>query len=180
MPTNPRIPREMILQTAMDLLLNEGYRALNIKSISKALGCSTQPVSWHFGSMDGLRQQLAVYAQTYAEEFLRIQEPKDLFEMLELGRKHLQLSAEQPKLYSYLFRDRCGGYGSNRIQSLTENAKALLRVGEQPQVLDLAVYLQGVAFCVAEGSLRLTEEELENCLQRGCEAFLRVHDDRCL
>lgn len=179
MPTNPRIPREMILQAAMELLLREGYGALNIKSVAHELGCSTQPVSWHFGSMEGLRQQLAEYTQAYAAEFFRVQEPKNLAEMLELGRQHLRLSSEQPKLYSYLFTERCGGYGLGKVHTLAEAVRSLPRFGDQPQVQDLAVYLQGLAFCMVEGSLHLTAEELENRLQRGCEAFLAVRDDRC-
>ncbi|MBQ6431998.1 MAG: TetR/AcrR family transcriptional regulator, partial [Oscillospiraceae bacterium] len=46
-----RITREMILQAAYEILDEAGIGAVGIKAIASRLGCSTQPVSWVFGSM---------------------------------------------------------------------------------------------------------------------------------
>ena len=57
-----KITREMILEAAYELLDESGIGAVAIKEIAKRLGCSTQPVSWHFGSMTDLKAQLYQYA----------------------------------------------------------------------------------------------------------------------
>ena len=57
-----QITREMILQAAYELLDESGISAVAIKSIAARLGCSTQPVSWHFGSMTELKKELFEYA----------------------------------------------------------------------------------------------------------------------
>ena len=58
----------MILDTALQLIISEGYKAVTIKRLAKELGCSTQPISWQFGGMDEFRLALADYAMEYAQQ----------------------------------------------------------------------------------------------------------------
>ncbi len=57
-----QITREMILNAAYELLDEAGIGSVAIKLIAKRLGCSTQPVSWQFGSMTELKKELYSYA----------------------------------------------------------------------------------------------------------------------
>ena len=57
-----KIDKQMILEAAYELLEEDGIEAVAIKSIAAKLGCSTQPISWHFGSMTELRKELYYYA----------------------------------------------------------------------------------------------------------------------
>ena len=57
MPSSPKIKKEDMLKTALDIVMESGYSALNIKEVAKRLGCSTAPISWQFGGMDGLRTE---------------------------------------------------------------------------------------------------------------------------
>ena len=57
-----QITREMILNAAYELLDEAGIGSVAIKLIAKRLGCSTQPVSWQFGSMAELKKELYSYA----------------------------------------------------------------------------------------------------------------------
>ena len=49
MPRSVQIIKEKILAAAMNILIRDGYSAVNIKSIAKELECSTQPIAWQFG-----------------------------------------------------------------------------------------------------------------------------------
>lgn len=51
--------KDRILKAAMDVLIRDGFSAVNIKSVAKELGCSTQPIAWQFGNMDNMRKALA-------------------------------------------------------------------------------------------------------------------------
>ena len=66
MPSNPKIPKDMILKAALELLIESGYGNVTIKAVAKRLNSSTQPISWHFGNMEGFRKALAEYAISYA------------------------------------------------------------------------------------------------------------------
>lgn len=68
MPPKVRISKEKILETSLKMIIDEGYQAVNIKSVAQKLGCSTQPVSWHFGNMDNFREELLNTAVLYANK----------------------------------------------------------------------------------------------------------------
>ena len=68
MPSSPKIKKEDILQAALELVSKNGYAALNIKAVAGELGCSTAPISWQFGGMDGLREELIPFAEQYVED----------------------------------------------------------------------------------------------------------------
>lgn len=57
-----RITKEMILEAAYELLDESGIGAVAIKTIAAKLECSTQPISWQFGSMTDLKKELFNYA----------------------------------------------------------------------------------------------------------------------
>ena len=56
-----KIDKQMILEAAYELLDEGGIEAVAIKSIAAKLNCSTQPVSWHFGSMTELKKALYLW-----------------------------------------------------------------------------------------------------------------------
>ncbi len=68
MPSSPKIPKETILKHALEMLIQDGYSSINIKTLAKKIGCSTQPISWHFGNMENFRSALTEYALHYANE----------------------------------------------------------------------------------------------------------------
>ena len=53
-----QISREKILEAAFQLLVQEGYGAINITSLAKKIGCSTQP-------MPGILETWKVCGQNY-------------------------------------------------------------------------------------------------------------------
>ena len=68
MPSSPKIPKETILQHALEMLIQDGYASINIKALAARIGCSTQPISWHFGNMENFRNALTEYALVYANK----------------------------------------------------------------------------------------------------------------
>lgn len=41
MPPKVRISKEKILETSLKMIIEEGYQAVNIKSVAAKIGCST-------------------------------------------------------------------------------------------------------------------------------------------
>lgn len=54
MARKTQISKDVILQAALKMLIRDGYSAINIKTLSKEIGCSTQPLVWHFENMEGV------------------------------------------------------------------------------------------------------------------------------
>ncbi len=49
------ISKEVILDAALKMLIRDGYASVNVKTLAAEIGCSTQPIVWHFENMEGLR-----------------------------------------------------------------------------------------------------------------------------
>ena len=67
-----KITREMILEAAYELLDESGIGGVAIKQIAAKLGCSTQPVSWQFGSMSELKKELYSYNKFILDLYNRV------------------------------------------------------------------------------------------------------------
>lgn len=99
-----RIPKDQILDAALKMLIRDGYDSINIKTLAKELGCSTQPISWHFGSMPNLRKELTEAAFQYADKKM-IPPPDDVVAIdrfREMGNRYIDLAYDEPNLARFL------------------------------------------------------------------------------
>ena len=102
-----QITREMILEAAYELLDKSGIGAVGIKSIATSLGCSTQPVSWQFGSMTDLKKELMAYAGNKLfgpmEEAMKGKGAIEAFFIS--GKIYLSAACDHPHVFRFLCVD---------------------------------------------------------------------------
>ena len=67
-PPQKRIFQKDILEAAANLVAQQGPQALSVRSLARAMGCSTQPIYSEFEHMDALREELMAYIR---EQYLR-------------------------------------------------------------------------------------------------------------
>ena len=77
MPPLPKITKEKIIQGALALVRKKGAAALTAKSLAAKLGCSTQPVFWHFENMEALKKAVFGEALAVFGKFLRQERRKN-------------------------------------------------------------------------------------------------------
>lgn len=56
MPPKVKITKEMIIDAAFEIARSEGAENINARTVSKKLGCSTQPVMYHFKTIEELKK----------------------------------------------------------------------------------------------------------------------------
>lgn len=183
MPSSPKIPKEMILEYALKILIRDGYDKVNIKALASEIGCSTQPISWHFGNMDGLRSALLEYAQNYATNKLFNMQDNAVLTFLDLGVNYLDIAFDEPNLFKYLFMNDGSGVVTNDIKVLSDagqNAVVTEQLSHQLgikkelvsiYVQDLSIYTHGLASYIATGVVKITKEEAKKMLVRVGLAF---------
>lgn len=184
MPSSPKIPREMILKAALDLLIRDGYAALNIKALAKKLGSSTQPISWHFGNMKGLRKALTEYALTYANEKMRSSAENSMDAFIEVGSVYVSIAFDEPNLFRYLYLGEQGGYKAGGVEALvddTDNAELIDRITaylDVPReitakyVQNSIIYTHGLASFIATGVIQSSKEQVMEMVTIAGNAFL--------
>ncbi|MBR2571928.1 MAG: WHG domain-containing protein [Clostridia bacterium] len=103
MPPKPRISREAVVEAGFGLVRREGAEALNARSAAAELGCSTQPVMYHFSTMAALREAICRFAEEWHSQYLMVPEP-NTDPLLSIGLRYIRFGAEERHLFRFLFQ----------------------------------------------------------------------------
>ena len=185
MPSSPRIKKEDMLQAALELVSRDGYAALNIKAVARELGCSTAPISWQFGGMDGLREELIPFAEQYVEDKYYSRNENEVVAFEQRGRGTIDLALENPNLFRFLYTGERSQILSTGFRLQTNNPDTdnvyqkmadLLGITLN-QVMDFAmtmmVYTQGIGTLIASGIVKDTKENMYRMLHNTGLTYLK-------
>ena len=185
MPSSPRIKKEDMLQAALELVSRDGYAALNIKAVARELGCSTAPISWQFGGMDGLREELIPFAEQYVEDKYYSRNENEVAAFEQRGRGTIDLALENPNLFRFLYTGERSQILSTGFRLQTNNPDTdnvyqkmadLLGITLN-QVMDFAmtmmVYTQGIGTLIASGIVKDTKENMYRMLHNPGLTYLK-------
>ena len=171
-----QISKEMILEAAYELLEEGGIGAVAIKAIAARLNCSTQPVSWHFGSMPELKKELFRYSQIqlYGSLQAKMQGKEAVEAFFVSGLHYISNACDHPNVFKFICVDdpmetigeRIGGDSTIFSKQFEPEAVEMLAaqynaspeaVGEV--VRDTVIYTHGLALMMMYDSYRLPKKE---------------------
>ena len=96
MPPKPKITRDMVIDAAFEVARKTGAENINARTVSKKLNCSTQPVMYHFATIENLRKAAYKKADEYHTEYLmNIPETQEDI-MLGIGLNYIRFAIEEP------------------------------------------------------------------------------------
>lgn len=187
MARKTQISKEIILEAAFQMLLRDGYAVINITSLAKEIGCSTQPIAWHFGNMEGLRTALLEYCLAFLHDRFSI-EGEGVTSVLEgIASRYVDLAFDYPNLYKYLYMSEQDGKKMGQVaQSLrAENQGKIIAMLQkeyeitaeeaEKYLLNLQLYVHGIAsFAVTKISFP-SKEAIMQMIHEVSEAFLSLY-----
>ena len=175
MPPKSKVTKEMIVQAAYTVVRESGFEAVNARTVAEKLHCSTQPVMYHFATMDSLKR--AVYAQAdhmHTQYLMHI--PPEQDPILGIGLNYIRFAVEEPQLFRFLFQS---GYAKEN------NLAEMLRSEELKPVIDamqaglgmdrdktrdvfltVALFAHGYASILANNDLEYDEALIASHLER--------------
>lgn len=185
MPSRPKIKKEDMLQAALEIIIQDGYAALNIKAVAKKLECSTAPISWQFGGMDGLRQELIPFAEQYVEDTYYSLNENEFATFEQRGKGTIDLALEKPYLFRFLYMGErrphlITGFelqpddsdGINVYKKIADMLEITVK-----QAMDFAmtmiVYTQGIGTLIASGIVKDTKENMYRMLHNTGMTYLK-------
>ena len=184
MPKKARITKELVLDRALDMLVRDGYGSLSITAIAQDIGCSTQPLSWHFGTMENLRRELAEHALSHADAKMRPKSDDGFTAFTEVGAAYLDIAFDEPNLFRFLYLDGSNGYCVGGLEALvetTDNAELVARVAAELKLSEdraadylrnAIVFTHGMAALIASGVVKTTREQARKMVDEAGYAFL--------
>ena len=99
MPAKKQITKK--LNTALKLLKEQGYGAVNIEQLAKEMGCFTQPVYLSFSRMEELRQKLIPLTVTEFESYMK--SGSENVAVCLYGMQSISFAREESRLFCFLF-----------------------------------------------------------------------------
>lgn len=102
MPPKARITKEMVVDAAFEIARAEGAESINARTVSQRLGCSTQPVMYHFGTIEELKKAAYKKADEYHSEYISNIHSDN--PMRDIGENYLRFSVEEKNLFRFLFQ----------------------------------------------------------------------------
>lgn len=174
------ITREMILTSAYDLVVSEGFKSLTARNIAKAMGCSTQPLYLEFSCMDDLKRAVIDKIQDYLRS--------DVFNrhytgdpLIDLALSYIDLAKNDKQLYRAIYiedhfgheamRRFCYELGMERlqmypeIQQLSERRKKDIITGNW-------IISTGLSALVSAGYLDISQDQMVQILTAQINDFI--------
>ena len=175
MPPKTKITREMITAAAVEVARQNGYENINARTVAGQLHCSTQPVMYHFTTIDSLKQAAYAQADRQHSEYL-MNTPPGQDPILGIGLNYIRYAVEEPRLFRFLFQS---GYAeeSNLMDMISsEELKPILAAMQDSAGLDsekirdvfltVALFAHGYASIIANNGLAFDEKLIAEHLER--------------
>lgn len=184
MARKTQISKDVILQAALKMLIRDGYSSINIKTLSKEIGCSTQPLVWHFENMEGLRKDLSEYALNYANEKMCPSAQSGIEAFEQIGEAFIHIAVAEPNLFRFLYLEGYSGSPAGNFDAIVadeDNVELIKRIsGSMDISVDSAerylqntiTYTYGIAALSATGIIKASETEIMKLVNRAGDAFL--------
>lgn len=175
MPPKTRITKDMIIQAAVEVARQSGHENINARTVSEQLHCSTQPVMYHFSTIDAIKR--AAYAQVdhlHSEFLMTIPLGQD--PALGIGLNYIRFAVEEPRLFRFLFQS---GYAEeNNLLEMVDSkglAPVLAAIQEgaglsmeksRDVFITVALFAHGYASLIANNHLEFDEKLIAEHLER--------------
>lgn len=170
MPPKVKITKEMIVDAAFDIIRSEGAEKITARRISEVLNCSTQPVLYHFATVDEIKEAVYAKVDKYQSSYLMDMTNDYDNPMLVIGLNYIRFAVEESQMFRFLFQSN--EFKGASLLQLTETdiLAPMLEILQQETNMSAAqakeifttllVFVHGYASFFANNDMIYKEEEL--------------------
>ena len=112
MPPKAKITKEMVISAGLNVVRNEGQESLNVRRIAAELDCSTQPIMYHYKTVDELKADIYAAADEFHTEYIMKPNEKADNPMLSIGLNYIRFGHDEKFLFRFLFQ-------SDKLQNMS-------------------------------------------------------------
>ena len=170
MPAKAKVTKEMIADAAFAVAREMGAENINARTVSQRLHCSTQPILYHFATIDKLKRTVYAKADQYHSDYLMHScgPPKGI--LLGIGMNYIRFAMEEPHLFRFLFQS---DYFSGKtlfqlidaeeltpVLSAMRNALSMSMAQTKEVFLTIFLFAHGYASLIANNGMQCEEETI--------------------
>lgn len=174
MPPKAKITKEMIIDAGFEVARELGIEMVNARTVSERLGCSTQPVMYHFKTIEDIKK--AIYQKADAYHTAYLMDIHGDSPMLELGLSYIRFAQTEKQLFRLLFQS--DEYSGKSISELidAEGLLPILNVLSESAGTDIVrakeifrllfLFVHGYAGMLANNTMKYDEAAIAADLER--------------
>lgn len=176
MPPKATITKSMIIDAAFDIARNDGADNINARAVAKKLNCSTQPIMYHFKTIEELKKAVYEKADNYHSEYLMNIHGNSTGPMLGIGLNYIRFSVEERCLFKFLFQSNylkekslTEMINAQELKPVISAMQAAIKVSEEKVkeiFLTIFLFAHGYASIIANNSLKYEEKQIMIDLER--------------
>ena len=175
MPPKAKVTKDMIIDAAFHVVREAGVENMNARTVAKELKCSTQPVMYHFETMEELKRAVYAKADRFHTEYLMCAKSQQEETMLGIGLNYIRFAIEEPQLFRFLFQSGFAGNSLLEMIDAEELAPVLSAMQEAMKTsmeqtkkifLPIALFAHGYASIIANNSLEYDEKLVASHLEQ--------------
>lgn len=184
-----KITREMVVNAAFEVTRIMGSENVNARTVSEKLGCSTQPVMYHFARIEEMKRAVYEKADRFHTEYLmNITDPQEGV-MLGIGLNYIRFAIREPNLFRFLFQS--GFAVENSLLDMIDSEELVpvlsamrgameMDMEQTKEVfLTIALFAHGYASIIANNSLEYDEKVVAKHLEQAYRgAVLAVQNEK--
>lgn len=168
MPPKAKITKDMIVDAAFEIARTKGAEEISARTVAEKLGCSTQPVMYHFATIDELKRAAYTKADMFHTEYITGFDAENSDIMRGIGLRYIRFAAEEKNLFRFLFQSDLvtGNSVAGMIDS--EDAAPVAELMSKAMGLDMrrtkqvflhvAMFAHGYASILANNTLQYDED----------------------
>ncbi len=181
MPPKPKYTKEQLIETAVDIVREDGIKAITAQALAARLNVTPPSVFSHFDTVEDIREAAIARAREiydgYVHKGLSLNPPFKGFAM-----QFVQFAVDEPMLFQLLFMSRKGDTRFEEFSLLEGHTEFILKAIREtfPLTEDecrelfiyTCIFTHGIASMIATGSCTFSQEELAELLGKSCRGFL--------
>ena len=187
MPPKAKITREMLLEAGFEIARESGIENVNARTVSQRLGCSTQPVMYHFKRIDDIKREVYRLADSHHTTYIMALHGGD--PMLEIGLNYIRFAQTEKQLFRLLFQsDEFLGKDISALIDSEDLTPVLTVLGEtagvnitQAKIIfrTLFLFVHGYASMFANNTLKYDEAVISMDLERVFKCAVQLREEEC-
>lgn len=175
---------ENIIEAALEILREEGWRAVTTRAIAKKIGSSTMPIYSRVKSVDDLEKDVRVRVREILKEYQRRTVTPDT--LLNVAFGYVAFARDETNLFRYLYLERpeqlsaedSSGMSATFVSDFGDDSEEkraleeLQRTGHDELVQYTWIFVHGLATLVSAGTYAsISDESILRFLTNAGQAF---------
>ena len=187
MPTKIKISKEMILETAFEIVRKYGTEKLSNRELASKLNCSIRPIYYQFENSEELQKELYKKIERYFYKFLLDNMIDDIPKYKQVGINYIKFAKKEQKLFQTLFMSKTGLTPNAFVSKDGDDYKELeklIKISTKLEEEDIKsfhtkmwIFCHGIATLVANDTVSLTDEQIEQLLSYQFQALMLLEEN---